>query len=79
MARMVLPMVIHSEPLMTPMFFTLSIVKKRSLSALSFQFLFMSVKDAMIEARARRSNGNKCDGLDGTADMNSIECGSRTR
>lgn len=41
------PMVVHSLPLMTPMCFTDRMVKKRSLSARSFQFLF-------IVARVRR-------------------------
>lgn len=36
-----LPMVVHSPPLMTPIFFTERMVKNRSLSALSFQFLFI--------------------------------------
>ncbi len=40
--RMWLPIVVHSAPLMTPMFLTLRIVKNRSLSARSFQFLFMA-------------------------------------
>lgn len=41
MDRMWLPMVVHSAPLITPMFLTERIVKNRSLSALSFQFLFI--------------------------------------
>ena len=36
-----LPMVVHSLPLMTPMFLTDKMVKNRSLSARSFQFLFI--------------------------------------
>lgn len=39
-----LPMVVHSAPLMTPMFLTERMVKNKSLSALSFQFLFMLPK-----------------------------------
>jgi hypothetical protein len=51
--RMWLPIVVHSEPLMTPIFLTDKIVKKRSLSARSFQFLlFMVQKDPMGEQSA---------------------------
>lgn len=35
-------MAVHSDPLMTPMFLMERMVKKRSLSALSFQFLFIA-------------------------------------
>lgn len=44
MVRIWLPMVVHSAPLMTPMFFTDKIVKNRSLSARSFQFLLFMAR-----------------------------------
>lgn len=40
-----LPIVIHSEPLMTPMFLTDKMVKNRSRSALSDQFLLFMAQD----------------------------------
>lgn len=40
-----MPMVVHSAPLMMPMALTDRIVKKRSRSARSFQFLFIVAGD----------------------------------
>jgi uncharacterized membrane protein len=48
MRRIALPMVTHSEPLMTPIFFTDNIVKKRSLSARSFQFLLFMMEEGNL-------------------------------
>lgn len=45
MVLMWLPMVVHSAPLMIPMALTDRIVKKRSRSARSFQFLFIVTGD----------------------------------
>lgn len=50
MVLMWLPMVVHSAPLMMPMALTDRIVKKRSRSARSFQFLFI-----VAGSRDRRS------------------------
>lgn len=50
-----LPMVVHSAPLMTPMFLTDSMVKNKSLSALSFQFLFIvTLSDSSEPLRLER-------------------------
>lgn len=49
-----LPIVTHSEPLMTPIFFTERIVKNRSLSARSFQFLLFMFERSMARCDATR-------------------------
>lgn len=56
-ALIVLPMVVHSAPEITPMFLTDRMVKKRSLSALSFQFLFMLAKSGETTRLAGSNNG----------------------
>lgn len=42
-----LPIVVHSEPLITPIFFTDRMVKNKSLSARSFQFLLFMIGESM--------------------------------
>ena len=55
MVLMWLPMVVHSAPLMMPMALTDRIVKKRSRSARSFQFLFIVTGDqSAMERQAVR-------------------------
>src|SRR3569833_2558856 len=58
MERIWLPIVVHSLPLMTPMFLTDRMVKNRSLSARSFQFLFILDGSAgEVSSMARRLYG----------------------
>lgn len=59
-----LPIVVHSVPLMMPMFFTDSMVKNRSLSARSFQFLFMAgekMKEAKTETKRSKRETSQVD------------------
>lgn len=63
-------MVVHSAPLMIPMFFTDKMVKKRSLSALSFQFLLFMMVDAGgvdTEKRHETQGGTRLEAVKSTA------------
>lgn len=58
-----LPIVTHSEPLMTPIFLTDKMVKNRSLSARSFQFLFIVV--GLPQVGNKTTNLSDCCGNSG--------------
>lgn len=71
-----LPMVVHSPPLMTPMFLTDRMVKKRSLSALSFQFLFILTEISVCSVSYNQAGDSgvlRRDGLGGACVISHVQ------